>query len=120
MSAEVTTDTGGIVTATVTGKLTQPELIALQGSVADIIRERGSVRILVNAESCQGWEKGGDWEDVSFPMRYDPHIEKMAIVGEKQWEELALMFVAKGLRRFPIEYFQPTELAKAQTWLMQG
>jgi hypothetical protein len=44
----------------------------------------------------------------------------MAIVGEKKWEDLTLMFVAKGLRSFPIEYFQPVELARARAWLAEG
>ena len=41
----------------------------------------------------------------------------MAIVGDEQWKDLALMFTAKGFRPFPIEYFAPGGLAKAHTWL---
>jgi hypothetical protein len=117
MSAEIIDNTGGIVTAKITGKLTHPELVALQKSATDILRQRGKARLLVVAENFQGWEKGGDWGDLSFQMENDTHIEKMAIVGEKKWEDLALVFAAKGLRKFPIEYFQPADLAKARAWL---
>jgi len=41
----------------------------------------------------------------------------MAIVGEKMWEDLVLIFAAQGLRRFPIKYFQPNELSQAHAWL---
>jgi hypothetical protein len=41
----------------------------------------------------------------------------MAMVGEKKWEQLALIFAAKPIRKFPVEYFQPAELEKARTWL---
>jgi hypothetical protein len=50
-------------------------------------------------------------------MDSDPHIKKMAIVGEKRWEELALIFAARPIRSFPIEYFGPAELERARAWL---
>ena len=41
----------------------------------------------------------------------------MAIIGDKRWEELAMIFVASGLRIFPIEYFATGELDMARDWL---
>ncbi len=116
MSAEITSTSGGIVTARVTGVLTQPELARLQESVVAFIRQHGSVAILVLVEDFQGWQQGDEWGEVSF-MDNDPYIRKMAIVGEKQWENLTLVFTAKWLRPFPIEYFLPADLARAQAWL---
>lgn len=119
MSAEIISEAGGILTARVTGKLTQPELASLQKSAAEAIRRHGKVRILVIAETFHGWEKGGNWEDDSFQSENDPHIEKMAIVGDSKWEDLAVIFVAKGLRSFPIEFFSTADLSKARAWLAQ-
>jgi hypothetical protein len=120
MSAEIINEAGKVLTARITGKLTQPELARLQDAAAEAIRRQGKVRILVIAENFQGWEKGGNWEDDSFQAENDPYIEKMAIVGEKRWEDLATIFVAKGLRSFPIEFFSTADLAKARAWLTQG
>lgn len=106
--------------ARVSGKMAYSELVALQRSAAEIIRRRGKVRILVIAENFLGWEKDGKWDEDSFQVENDPYIERMAIVGEKKWEELALLFVARGLRSFPIEYFQPVDLARARAWLAGG
>jgi hypothetical protein len=117
MSVEFLNCTGAILAAKVTGKLTQPEMVAWQKTVVGLIQEHGKVRLLVIAENFQGWEKGGDWGDISFQMDYDPHIEKMALVGEPQWEELALVFSGKGFRKFPIEYFSPGNLDNAKAWL---
>lgn len=117
MSAEIVSDTGGIITARITGKLTQPELVALQDAAAGIIRQRGNARLLVIVEEFQGWEKGGDWGDLWFQANCDPFIEKIAIVGDQQWADLALLFVGKGVRCVPIEYFQPADLPKAKAWL---
>ncbi len=120
MSAEIVDVAGNVLTVRITGKLAQPELARLQQSAAETIRRLGKVRILVVAENFLGWEKGGNWDDDSFQAEHDPHIEKMAIVGEKKWEDLATIFVAKGLRSFPIEFFPPADLARARAWLAQG
>lgn len=116
MSAEIISSNGGILTARISGRLTQPELAAMQASAQDSIRQQGSVSFLIIAEDFQGWRETDDWSDVSF-MENDSNIRKMAIVGEKQWEQPALIFAAKPVRKFPIEYFQPSELERARAWL---
>lgn len=119
MSAEITDKSGGILTAGSTGKLTQPELAALQQTVGELIQQQGKARLLVVADKFEGWQRGGDWGDLSFSMNYDDRIEKLAIVGDRQWEDLALVFASKGLRRFPIEYFPPADVARARAWLAE-
>lgn len=119
MSAEIVDVAGNVLTIRITGKLAQPELARLQQSATETIRRQGKVRILVVAENFLGWEKGGNWEDDSFQAENDRYIEKMAVVGERKWEDLATIFVAKGLRAFPIEYFQPGDLPRARAWLAE-
>ncbi len=41
----------------------------------------------------------------------------MAIAGDTRRKELALIFVAKGLRSFPIEYFETAAPDRARAWL---
>ena len=116
MGAEITDAREGVVTVNLSGMLTQSELAHLQKAAADIIRVQGKVRILVLAGQFTGWERG-DWDDFTFQSEFDPSIEKMAIVGDKRLEELALLFTAKELRRFPIEYFATGDLESARAWL---
>lgn len=116
MGAEITDHHEGIVTVKLNGMLTQSELAHLQKATADIIRAQGKVRILVLAGQFTGWERG-DWNDFSFESEFDPSIEKMAIVGDKRWEDLALLFTARDLRQFPIEYFAMGDLETARAWI---
>lgn len=119
MSAEIIDTDGGVVTAKITGELTQPELAALQKAAGDLIQKLGKVRLLVVAENFEGWQRGGDWGDLTFQMKQDEHIEKMAIVCEKKWEDQALIFASKGMRKFPVEYFESANVAKARVWLAE-
>jgi hypothetical protein len=117
MSAEIVGFTNGLLTLKVSATLTEVELRAAQQAAGELIREYGKLRILVLAEDFAGWERGGQWNDFSFQARYDQSIDRMAIVGDSKWEELALMFAAKDMRHFPIEYFESADLEAARAWL---
>ena|SRR5438034_5461657 len=117
MSAKIESNTRGVLTIKVTGTLSQPELSAARKAAAEILQKQGRGCILIDAQKFAGWEKGGDWGDLSGQTELDPQVEKLAIVGEKKWEDFALIFAGQGLRRFPIEYFLPADLPKAHAWL---
>lgn len=116
MGAEILNHADGALTVKVSGTLTQPELARLQAATAGIIGKGGKWRVLVLTENFAGWERGGSWNDLSF-LEFDAVIERMAIVGERKWADQALLFTAQGLRPFPIEYFEPAQLAAARAWL---
>lgn len=116
MSAEIANVSGNVLTMRVSDLLTQPELQQLQSAAAKIIGKGGRWRVLVLTENFAGWERGATWDDFSF-SDHDSGIERMAIVGERKWEDMALLFTAKGLRPFPIEYFEPATLSAARDWL---
>jgi hypothetical protein len=118
MSAEIVSNDEGILTIRITGRLAQPELAASQKAAAEILRQQGRSRLLVVADRFQGWEKGGDWGDLSGQAELDPYVEKMAIVGEQKWQDLALVFAGKGIRHVPVEYFLPADMEKARAWLV--
>jgi hypothetical protein len=111
---------GGILTLNVSGLLDEEDLHAAHEQVAACIRQQGKVCILVLAHAFEGWSRGGEWNDFALQTQTDPHVEKMAIVAEQRWEDLALLFVAQGLRPFPVEFFPLSELARAREWLLAG
>ena len=117
MSAEIVSNRGGILTVKVTGWLTPTELLVTQQTAADILRVHGGSRVLVAAEDFQGWEKGGDWGDMSGQMELDAYAQRIAIVGDRKWKDLTLLFTGKGVRHVAIEYFSPRDVEKARAWL---
>jgi len=119
MSADIVSVKDGIITLRVSGRLTQPDLASVQDSTTETLRQQTKARILIYAEDFDGWEQGGKWEDLSFMEKNDQYMERMAIVGEKKWEDLTLLFAGKGLRHCLVEYFPPEDAAKAYAWLME-
>ena len=117
MAVKIVDTSDGVLTVEFTGLLKKSELEQAQKAAIDLIQKHGKVSLFAIAKDFQGWAKEGDWGDLSFQAKYDKHIEKIAIVGEKKWEDLALAFTAKGFRPVAIEYFLPGDLAKARAWL---
>ncbi len=117
MSVEVTDVSDGLVTVKISGKLRKPDLERAQASALEVIREHGKIRMLVITADFLGWERTDDWDDVSFPSKVGKQIEKIAIIGDRRWEDLALAFTGKGFRPVAIEYFGSGELARARAWV---
>lgn len=117
MGTEIVSHADGVLTLKVSGTLTQPELASLQTAAANVIGKGGRWRVLVLTENFTGWERGGTWDDFSLQSEMDAGIAKMAIVGERKWQDLTLLFTAQGLRTFPIEYFESAQLDAARAWL---
>lgn len=116
MSAELINNAGDTLTVKIGGKLAQSELNAVQKSAAEIMEKEGKKHLLVVAEGFEGWGTG-DWDDLSGQIAMDPYIDRMAIVGDERWKDLALMFAGQGIRHIAIEYFSTAELADAGEWL---
>ncbi len=108
---------GNLAVFRVSGTLGKTEFERAQNKCEAMIRELGRVKILVLMESFAGWERAEGWEDMSFAERNDAFIDKLALVGDAKWRDLAYAFTAKGLRPVPIEYFDANEEAAARRWL---
>ena len=108
-----------LMTTRISGLLREEELTALQMRAAEMIQRTGMIRFFVIVEEFEGWSKEGDWSNVWFQSEYDEGIEKMAIVGDMKWEELARIFTGQGARRFPIRYFSTEEIEAAREWIAE-
>jgi hypothetical protein len=117
MSFDIAGTQGNLITIKISGLLMYTELQRGQETMASLIDTLGKVRFLVLVSDFKGFDKAGNWGDNGFQMKYDSFVEKIAIVGDKSWESVALMFTCKGLRPVAIEYFSTLDLPKARTWL---
>jgi len=117
MPCEITENREGLITLKVSGLLKRSEIAQAEKVAIEAMGSADKVRILIIVENFQGWDSKSNWEDVSFQSQYDEQIEKIAIVGEKRWQEMVEVFVGKGLRSMDIRYFEPSEMAVARTWI---
>ena len=103
----------------ISGILKQDEFAATQDELARKIDDGAKPRLLVVGENFEGWQRGTDWNDLDFLVSHSGEIAKIAVVAEPRWEVQALAFAGAGVRRAPVKFFPPNQLAQARTWLAE-
>jgi hypothetical protein len=117
MSFEIQDSNLGVVIVRIAGELTKLDMVQIQAAARAAIKKQGKIRVLVKVEDFLGWEKHPDWGDVTFIQHDGADIERMAIVGDEAWRDLAYAFTARGFRATEIEYFVPADHDQALAWL---
>ena len=68
----------------------------------------------VDAAELDGWELRAAWDDFKLGLKHGNHFEKVAIVGNKRWQDLVAKlgswFIAGEARAF-------TNMTDALAWL---
>ncbi len=117
MPIEIEYEPNDICVLRISGVLKQSEFAAEQGALRDKIDSGAKPRVLAIVENFEGCERGADWNDFDFLLSHCGEIAKIAIVAEPRWEVQALAFAGAGVRRAPVKFFPPDELAAARAWL---
>ncbi|TOQ61830.1 STAS/SEC14 domain-containing protein [Vibrio parahaemolyticus] len=73
------------------GKLTHEDYQAiapvLESALAGVNGQH--VKVLVDISEFSGWDLRAAWDDVQLGLKIGPKFEKVAIYGDKNWQELA-------------------------------
>ena len=78
----------------------------------------GKVRILAQFHDFHGWDMKALWDDIKFSTTHCTKIERIALVGEKKWEQW-MAKVCKPFTMAKIQYFDVSEMDAAIKWLEQ-
>lgn len=107
---------GNLLTIEVSGKLTKSDYERFAPEVEELIRNRGKLRVLVVMRDFHGWEAGALWEDIKFDIKHFSDIERLALVGDKKWEQGMAAF-CKPFTTAKVRYFPTDALDNARTWV---
>ena len=119
MSAIIRKETDRVWRLRIGGVLKKTELDAAQDEARQEFKNAGKIKLLLVLEAFIGWEKGADWEDMSFLADHGDDIEKIAIVAPRSWETETMMFVGAGFRRTQVQFFVPALADQARAWLVE-
>jgi hypothetical protein len=117
MACEIIRTDGAVLYVKISGVMLVADQQFLQSEGLKLIKQGGKARLLVTFENFQGWEKGADWGDVGFMIAHGNDIDKIAIIGNEIWKDDAFAFLGKGLRTTQIEFFSPSSLKEADSWI---
>ena len=102
----------------ISGKLTADDYEILEPGVEKLIGDSGKIKILFIMHDFHGWDLGAVWEDIKFATRHCRDIEKIAMIGEKNWEKW-MATICKPFTMSKIKYFDAGEVDAARAWLAE-
>ena len=100
------------------GKLTHEDYKIFVPMIDKALKEvKGlEVALLVDMREFTGWELLAGWDDFKFGIKHRNAFDKMAIIGNKRWEELSVKMM-KHLMKGKAKFFKERE--KALLWLLK-
>ena len=109
-------EAGKILELTVSGKLIDEDFQNLEPIFYKLVKQHGKIRVLLEMLDFHGWEGVALWDEVKFDVKHLCEIERLAIVGDKQWEKFLSAF-CRPFTAAEVRYFDISALDAARVWL---
>ena len=82
------------------------------------VTKQGKIRLLAQFSDFHGWDLHALWDDIKFATTHCLAIERIALVGDRKWEEW-MAKVCKPFTMAKINYFAVSEVDAAKEWLAE-
>ncbi len=105
---------GKLLLVHLTGALHKDDYRDFVPIVEQAVQRHGKIRLLVEMHDFYGWDPGALWEDLKFDFKHFNDIERLAMVGEKKWEEWMATF-CKPFTTATIRYFPKEQAADVRS-----
>ena len=109
----------GILGFKLSGKLHDEDYKTFVPLIDAAVAKHGKIRLLAQFHDFHGWDAHALWDDIKFATTHCRAMEKIALVGEKKWEEW-MAKVCKPFTLAKIKYFDASQSAAAWAWLAEA
>jgi SpoIIAA-like len=119
MIEQLPAPSGKVLAFKLSGKLHDEDYKRFVPMIDAAIAQEGKVRLLAQFEDFHGWDLHALWDDTKFATTHCTKIERIALVGDKKWEQ----WMAKVCRPFTlakVRYFDASEVEAAKAWLAEA
>jgi hypothetical protein len=98
------------------GKLHDEDYKKFVPLIDGAVAKQGKIRLLAEFLDFHGWDLHALWDDIKFSTTHCTKIDRIALVGEKKWEEW-MAKVCKPFTMAKIRYFEAADIDAAKAWL---
>jgi hypothetical protein len=117
MPIQLNEENGGKVLAVhVSGKLAKADYERFVPEFERLVGLHGKLHMLYDMTDLHGWTTSALWEDTKFTIHHFRDIDRLAVVGEKKWQQVMATF-CKPFTKAVVRYFDHADAAEARAWL---
>ncbi len=119
MIEQLKTGNQKIVGFKLSGKLHDADYKLFVPALETAIAAAGKIRMFAQFDDFHGWDLHAAWDDMKFGAKHFSDFERIAMVGDKKWEEW-MAKVCKPFSKASVKYFDVSEAGAAWVWLCEG
>ena len=119
MIEQLTGSSDAVLGFKLSGKLHDADYKAFEPVVDAAVKAHGKARILAEFVDFHGWDMHALWDDIKFSTTHCTKIDRIAMVGDKKWEEW-MTKVCKPFTMAKIKYFDQSQMESAWAWVKEG
>ncbi len=98
------------------GTVTRPDLQELRELLEGALARHGTLRLLVAVDGLRGVKAGALLRELEPALRYLPRIERVAVVGGREWEPWWEPLAPRA-ERLLVRFFDADQEAAGWAWL---
>jgi len=102
----------------ISGKLTHEDYQQFLPKLENLLKTEKNISLLIELDNFQGAKLEAIKDDFNFTRTHQEDFEKVAIVGDKQWQKW-ITLLSKPLLKGDVKYFSHTALQDAWDWLRE-
>ena len=109
---------GKLLVIRVSGKLEGKDYETFVPEFERLVKANGKLDVLFDMRGFHGWDLGALWADTKFALYHFGDMRKLAMIGEKKWEQGMAVF-CKPFTTAKIRYFDHTKASEARDWIAE-
>lgn len=110
---------GKILEVQASGKLTADDYKEFVPEFQRLVQHHGKISLVFEMRNFHGWEAAALWKDIQFDFKHFADIDRLAMVGDKTWENWMADF-CRPFTTAKIRYFDLAEVEAARRWVAEG
>lgn len=108
----------GAMNLKASGRVTKKDIDEFEPEFDRIAAKDGPVRMIIELDDFKGWDFEGFWRDLKFDARHQDDLERVAVLGDKSWEELGVK-ASDPFLKANMRFFDRDEREAAEKWVRQ-
>ena len=98
------------------GEITDNEYKGFVAEVENSVSVEGKIQLLMVVDYPQDFDLKAAWDDLVFWIKHINNIERLAIVGQREWEKW-LELLEKPFIHTEVKYYKTSNIENAWNWI---